>query len=55
MNVVKALPPLVVAEEDLELFARALDEVVANAERMPRAMMSFALRAARASLPARTA
>src|SRR5437016_11079792 len=50
MNVVKALPPLVVAEEDLELFARALDEVVANAERMPRAMMSFALRAARASV-----
>ena len=55
MNVVKALPPLVVAEEDLELFARALDEVVANAERMPRAMMSFALRAARASVPARRA
>ena len=50
MNVVKALPPLVVAEEDLELFARALDEVVAKAERMPRAMMGFALRAARASV-----
>ena len=55
MNVVKALPPLVVAEEDLELFARALDEVVGQAERMPRAMMSFALRAARASVPARRA
>jgi ornithine--oxo-acid transaminase len=55
MNVVKALPPLVVGEEDLELFARALDEVVAQAERMPRAMMSFALRAARASLPTQTA
>src|SRR5207244_6734879 len=50
MNVVKALPPLVVAEEDLELFARALDEVVAKAERMPRAMVGFALRAARASV-----
>jgi ornithine--oxo-acid transaminase len=50
LNVVKALPPLVVAEEDLELFARALEEVVAKAERMPRAMMGFALRAARASV-----
>jgi ornithine--oxo-acid transaminase len=53
LNVVKALPPLVVTEEDLELFARALDEVVAAAERMPRAAMSFALRAARASVAAR--
>ncbi|HEX6700298.1 MAG TPA: aspartate aminotransferase family protein [Gaiellaceae bacterium] len=50
LNVVKALPPLVVAEEDLELFARALDEVVAKAARMPRAMVGFALRAARASV-----
>ena len=50
MNVMKALPPLVVGEEDLELFARALDEVLAKAERLPRAMMGFALRAARASV-----
>jgi ornithine--oxo-acid transaminase len=50
LNVVKALPPLVVAEEDLERFALALDEVVASAARMPRAMMGFALRAARASV-----
>jgi ornithine--oxo-acid transaminase len=50
LNVVKALPPLVVAEEDLERFARALDDVVAKAERMPRAMVSFALKAARASV-----
>jgi ornithine--oxo-acid transaminase len=50
LNVVKALPPLVVAEEDLERFALALDDVVAKAERMPRAMVSFALRAARASV-----
>ena len=50
MNVVKALPPLVVVDEDLELFARALDEVVRKAERMPRAMMGFALRAARAGV-----
>src|SRR5439155_9284691 len=53
MNVVKALPPLVVTEEELELFARALDEVVANAERMPRAMVGFALRAARTATPSR--
>jgi len=52
MNVVKGLPPLVVTEEDLELFARALDEVVAKAERLPRAMMGFALRAARAGVTA---
>jgi len=50
LNVVKALPPLVVAEEDLERFVLVLDEVVAKAERMPRAMVSFALRAARASV-----
>src|ERR671936_402285 len=52
MNVVKALPPLVVVEEDVELFARALDEVLARAERLPRAMMGFALRAARAGVAA---
>ena len=53
MNVVKALPPLVVTEEDLELFARALDAVLARAERLPRAMMGFALKAARAGVAAR--
>src|ERR671933_848995 len=51
-NVVKGLPPLVVAEEDLELFAAALDAVLARAERLPRAMMGFALRAARAGVAA---
>src|SRR5207248_10140114 len=50
LNVVKALPPLVVADEDLERFVLVLDEVVAKAERMPRAMVSFALRAARANV-----
>jgi ornithine--oxo-acid transaminase len=50
MNVVKALPPLVVGEEDLERFAAALDAVLARADRLPRAMMGFALRAARAGV-----
>jgi hypothetical protein len=48
--VVKALPPLVVGKEDLELFAAALDEVLSKAERLPRAMMGFALKAARAGV-----
>jgi len=52
MNVVKVLPPLVVGEEDLERFAAALDAVLARAERLPRAMMGFALRAARAGVAA---
>ncbi len=59
MNVVRALPPLVLSEEDVEWFATALDAVVARAQRLPSAMTRFALRAARAGrgraprLPAR--
>ena len=52
LNVVKALPPLVVTEEDLERFASALDAVVARAERLPRALVGFALKAARAGVTA---
>src|SRR5207253_9048949 len=52
LNVVKALPPLVVTEEDVERFAAALDDVLARAERLPRAMMGFALKAARAGVAA---
>jgi ornithine--oxo-acid transaminase len=48
MNVVKALPPLVVTEEDLDSFASALEETIGRAERMPRALVRFALGAARA-------
>ena len=44
--------PLVVTEEDLERFATALDEVVAQAERLPRALVGFALKAARAGVAA---
>ncbi len=48
MNVLKALPPLVVDEDDLDWFVTALDETVARAEKMPRALVRFGLQAARA-------
>ena len=48
LNVLKAIPPLVVTEEDLDWFVTALEETVARAEKMPRALVRFALRAARA-------
>ena len=35
MNVVKALPALVIAEDEIRRFAAALEEVVAAAERAP--------------------
>jgi ornithine--oxo-acid transaminase len=53
LNVVKALPPLVVTEEDLDWFVTALEETVARAEKMPRALVRFALTAARAGRPPR--
>jgi ornithine--oxo-acid transaminase len=48
MNVVRALPPFVLSDEDVDWFAEALDAVVARAQRMPSAMTRFALKAARA-------
>jgi ornithine--oxo-acid transaminase len=48
MNVVRGLPPLVVTEEDLDWFVSALEETIARAEKMPRALVRFALTAARA-------
>jgi ornithine--oxo-acid transaminase len=48
VNIVKGLPPLTITEEDVEWFATALDVVVREAQKMGRAMTSFALRAARA-------
>jgi ornithine--oxo-acid transaminase len=48
MNVVRALPPFVLSEQDVDWFADALDEVVGRAQRLPAAMTRFAIRAARA-------
>jgi ornithine--oxo-acid transaminase len=47
MNVVKALPALIVSEDEIRRFAAALEEVVAAAERMPSAMARFGWRMAR--------
>jgi ornithine--oxo-acid transaminase len=52
VNIVKGLPPLVLSEDDVAWFAGALDATVAEAQKMGRAMTSFALRAARAGRPA---
>ena len=43
MNVVKALPPLVVEEGELERFAAALDEVVGRFQSLGRSMARLTL------------
>jgi len=43
LNVVKVLPPLNLPEAELERFVAALDDVLARAERVPRAAARFAL------------
>ena len=43
MNVVKALPPLVIAEEDIEHFAEALDRVIARFESLGRSIARLTL------------
>jgi ornithine--oxo-acid transaminase len=48
INVIKGLPPLTISEADIERFATALEAVLQKAERLPKAMVSFALNAARA-------
>jgi ornithine--oxo-acid transaminase len=48
LNVIKAIPPLVLTEEDIDTFATALEETIERAEKMPRALVRFALGAARA-------
>ncbi len=45
--VLKGIPPLTLSEEDVEWFAGALDETIAEARRLPRALVRFALTAAR--------
>jgi ornithine--oxo-acid transaminase len=47
MNVVKALPSLLIEEAEVRRFAEALSGVIADAERVPRAMARFGLRMAR--------
>jgi ornithine--oxo-acid transaminase len=46
MAVLKALPPLVVTEEDVDYFVEALTDTVKRAQRMPSSMARFALTAA---------
>jgi ornithine--oxo-acid transaminase len=44
LNVLKILPPFTIAEAELERFAEALDTVIAQAARIPRAFAKTALR-----------
>jgi ornithine--oxo-acid transaminase len=53
MNVVKALPALVVSENEVRRFAAALEEVIAAAEHVPSAMARFGWRMARRAKGAR--
>ncbi len=43
MNVIKALPPLVISEEDVRRFAAALEQTIAAAERYPSALVRLGL------------
>ena len=52
MNVIKALPPLVIEEAEIRRFAAALEEVVARAERLPSALTRFGLRVVRQAVTA---
>jgi ornithine--oxo-acid transaminase len=45
MNVIKAVPALVVEEDEIRRFAAALEETIAAAERYPAALARFGLRA----------
>ncbi len=47
MNVIKALPPLVIEESEIRRFAAALETVVAAAERIPSALTRFGVRIVR--------
>jgi ornithine--oxo-acid transaminase len=54
MNVVKALPPLVIEESELERFATALDQVIGRFESMGRSMARLTLGMAWRSLSRRS-
>jgi ornithine--oxo-acid transaminase len=47
MNVIKALPPLVISAAEIRRFASALETVIARAEHMPSALGRFGVRVAR--------
>jgi ornithine--oxo-acid transaminase len=49
-NVIKILPPLVLSEADVDWFVDALDQTLERAQRLPRAAMRFAIKAARAAV-----
>ncbi len=53
MNVIKILPPLTIEEDDLARFCEALEATIVGAQKTPRALMRFALKAARAARPRR--
>ncbi|HEX4838027.1 MAG TPA: aspartate aminotransferase family protein, partial [Solirubrobacteraceae bacterium] len=53
MNVVKALPALVVEEDEIRRFATALEDVVARAERVPSAFLRFGMSMSRRAFAAR--
>jgi ornithine--oxo-acid transaminase len=53
LNVIKAIPPLVLSEQDVDDFAAALDTVLAEAERIPSAAARFGLKLARSSVARR--
>jgi ornithine--oxo-acid transaminase len=46
LAVIKGLPPLTIAEDDVAYFADVLDRTIARARRLPRSLASFALTAA---------
>jgi ornithine--oxo-acid transaminase len=48
-NVIKILPPLVLSESDVDWFVEALNATLGRAQKLPRAMVRFALKAARAN------
>ena len=52
-NVIKILPPLVLSEGDVDWFVEALDATLGRAQKLPRAMVRFAVKAARANRPRR--
>jgi ornithine--oxo-acid transaminase len=55
LNVVKALPSLLIEESEIRHFAEALDEVLASAEHVPRSMARFGIQMARGASRARRA